>query len=287
MRTAALTTPTFSVKGDRMDTKTTIEHWYGTLRFPHRFNGAFYKTLEAITVPSDLTLDGYDLVSRDGKRNLLAFLYFCENAFHRARAMGIGEDVITDTLKDLVICTEDNSAAMGELYLGQLKWLALHLRLKLFRLGRLQFCMGAAKRDIPAADVLKGDPVLEIHVPRGDKLGIEACRDSLSRAKAFFARFFPDFDYRALICESWLLDSALREYLPENSNILRFGTLFTIVSQTETYDLLGSLFGLNASVENLAEAVCASDFARRIKEAVLSGVRFHTALGFIDREEPR
>lgn len=264
-----------------MDTKAVISHWYKTLCFPKRFDEAFYRALHSIHVPEDVTLDSYDLDSKDGERNLLTFLYLCEETCRRAAALGIPENVITDTLGDIVICTEDNSAVRGKMYLGQLKWLRLHLSLKLFRLGRLQFCMAKAPRDIPAADVSKNDPVLEIHIPRGGKLPLEACLDSIAQAKTFFSKYFPEFDYKAFLCYSWLLDDELKNYLPDNSNILRFAKLFAIVCENETYDILGSVFRPDTKPENLFRAECTSLFAKRIKEAVLSGAKFHTALGYI------
>ena len=267
-----------------MDTKAVIEHWYKKLRFPDRLGGAFYRALNSIPVPEDVTLESYDLGSKDGARNLLTFLYLCEETHARAAALGIPENVITDTLGDIVICTEDNSAVRGELYLGQLKWLRLHLSLKLFRLGRLQFCMAKAPRDIPAAGVSQNDPVLEIHVPRGGKLPQEACLNSLTQAKAFFPAHFPEFGYKVFLCYSWLLDDALESYLPGGSNILRFAKLFERVYQTETYDILGSVFRIDTTPENLSRAECTSAFAQRIKVAVLSGEKFHTALGFIAAE---
>lgn len=84
-----------------MDTKAVIEHWYKKLRFPDRLGGAFYRALNSIPVPEDVTLESYDLGSKDGARNLLTFLYLCEETHARAAALGIPENVITDTLGDI------------------------------------------------------------------------------------------------------------------------------------------------------------------------------------------
>ena len=84
-----------------------------------------------------------------------------------------------------------------------------------------------------------------------------------------------------MTCWSWLLDNTLRNYLPETSNIIRFGNLFTKVYSEEKNALIKYVFSPGTTEESLADAVCGSDFSRRIKDAVLAGEHFHETLGFI------
>ena len=264
-----------------MSTKSIIEKWYKALQFPAEYDAAFYEALDSIQIPADTTLEGYDLRSDDGKRNLLAFLYLCEDVAQKARARGIDEDILIATLKDLVIWTENYTQMKGTLFLGELGWLKITMEFAMFRLGRLQFRMAKAYRDIPEAGIAKGDNVMEIHIPRGSKLDIGECEKSLAWAKEFFARHFPEFTYTCFTCNSWLLDDTLKEYLPETSNIIRFGDLFTKVFSRDLNCLLSSIFPADTTEENLPNAVCTSSFAQRIKDAVLSGKQFHMTLGFI------
>ena len=67
---------------------------------------------------------------------------------------------------------------------------------------------------------------------------------SLGQARAFFPRHFPDEHSPAFSCGSWLLDPQLREYLPEDSHIVRFQRRFEL----EPYD---EMEGPNADVEVL------------------------------------
>ena len=57
----------------------------------------------------------------------------------------------------------------------------------------------------------------------------EACDASFAWAPRFFARHFPEDDYRVATCGSWLLDEQLAEYLPETSNIVQFQRRFRLV----------------------------------------------------------
>lgn len=105
-------------------------------------------------------------------------------------------------------------------------WLTRHFRGSLYRLGRLQFDRA----------VLDGEPVLEVHIPGDGPLTPAACDESFAAAKPFFAEHFPDEHYDRATCSSWLLDPQLADYLPADSNILRFQRRFTFLSKGEPDD---------------------------------------------------
>ena len=199
-----------------MSTGPIIEKWYKLLGFPAEYDAQFYEALDAIDIPADTTLESYDMKSQDGKRNLLTFLYLCEGLQQKANGLGIPEEVLIETLKDIVIWTENYTEMKGTLFLGELEWLKLHMQFEMFRLGRLQFRMAKAYRDIPEAGIRKGDNVMEIHIPRGSKLDIGECERSIAWAKEFFARYFPEFAYTCFTCNSWLLDDTLKEENRQN-----------------------------------------------------------------------
>lgn len=74
-----------------------------------------------------------------------------------------------------------------------------------------------------------GDPVLAVHIPAGEPLAFEACRDSFRQAAQFFPRHFGDEPPpRAATCCSWLLYPGLAEMLPPEANIVRFQRQFRL-----------------------------------------------------------
>lgn len=107
-------------------------------------------------------------------------------------------------------------------------WLTLHFRGSLYELGRLQH--------------QRGDTAIGLHIPDAGPLTPDAVTASLTEARAFFPRHFPDEHYTAFSCGSWLLDPQLREYLPETSNIIRFQQRFDIEPYEEPE-------GMDADVE--------------------------------------
>ncbi len=138
-------------------------------------------------------------------------------AWHAAR--GVPREVSQATMRQLGSRVRD-----GEIVRPY--WFARHFRGSLYRLGRLQFDRTARH----------GEPILDIHIPGDGPLAVEACDASLAAARPFFAQHFPAEEYKRAFCTSWLLDPQLADYLPEDSNILRFQRRFTpetVVSQAD------------------------------------------------------
>ena len=133
--------------------------------------------------------------------------------------------------------------------------------------------------------VKKGDNVLEVHIPAGEKLSLEECKLSFAKARDFFKKYFPDFDFKYITCHSWLLDDELKKYLPENSNILAFGDLFDKFDADESSALIRYLFRWDTNPENLPYAVANTSFAEKVKKAVMKGEKFHETLGVLKENE--
>lgn len=259
----------------------TAKKWYELLEFPERFDKEFELALENTEILDLTTVENYDKSCTDGKANLISFLYFCEAIEKRYEEIGIPKNILIDTLKDVVVWCETWSLVKGELYLGELGWLTRHLKMRLFKLGRLQFCMGKSDRDIPEFNIKNGDNVLEVHIPTGDRLDACECEKSFAAAKEFFAKYFPDFKYTVFTCHSWLLDPTLKKYLSENSNIIKFGDMWTRTANDDSNALIRYIFRWDANEENLSDITPPSSFAKKIKDAILGGETFHETLGVI------
>jgi hypothetical protein len=163
-------------------------------------------------------------------------------AYHRER--GVPADVSRRTLADLGRNMALHRRRHGRAGVQAPRWLIHHFRGERYQLGRLQFERARhgerTGRALAAAglDVAPGTPCLNLHIP--DFLGPlspAACDRSLALAGEFFARHFPEEKYRAALCDSWLLDPQLKEYLRADSNIVRFQERFRVVREdTEPAD---------------------------------------------------
>ena len=260
-----------------------IEKWYARLGFPERYDAEFHEALRTVDLSDVTTVAAYDKSCEDGKKNLLSYLYFCEDAERAMLARGISAEIITDTLSDIVTWCNTWSGVKGTLCLYELPWLACHLRGKFFRLGRLQFFLTGAEHDIPKYGIAKGDTLVEVHIAEGEKLTVEACEASLDAARAFFAKHFPEADFTVFTCHSWLLDDTLGVFLSPESGIRRFAGMFDCVAQDESPALLRYLFGWDTTPDNLKDKTPTSGFAAKVKEAFLGGTVFYETLGVIPK----
>ena len=261
--------------------KSVIKKWYRRLGFPAVWDEAFDDLLQNSELPS-CTVDEYADDEDCGKR-LLMFLYFCEDLQKKYANKGIEEKYLIDTLKDIVVWAKTHYAVHGCIGLSETSWLRRHLTMQLIKLGRLQFCMASAEHDIPDGRISEGENVLEVHICEGEKLDCDDCLKSFAEAKWFFAKYFPEFSYRYFTCHSWLLDETLYQFLGENSNIIKFRSLFEIVRKEESYAILKYIFRWDVTKENLTDAVPKSSFAEKVKKYVLSGGVFYEALGIIEK----
>ncbi len=260
--------------------KKTIEKWYKILGFPKKYDGEFYLSLENF-IEEEIDCETYDLECKDGKKNLLSYLYFCEKAYSDYINAGIDSEIAINTLKDIVIWCENWTKVYNTLCLYELAWLKHHLKMEIFRLGRLQFTMNDALLDVSKYNLKQGDKVLGIHIPRGEKLSIEDVRVSIEMAQSFFSKHYPEYNYKAFTCNSWMLDDNLKEYLPNTSNILAFRNLFDCYSKLQVNRLLKFIFTVDTNDNNIKEKEPTSSFAKKIKDAVLSGKEFYEVYGVL------
>ena len=154
-------------------------------------------------------------------------------AYHRAR--GVPADVSRRTLTDLGRNMAVHRRRYGTAGIQSPQWLVLHFRGEIYQLGRLHFQRARlwprAARGLAAAGMraTSGTLCLALHIP--DFLGPltpAACDRAVALAGEFFAKHYPEEEYRAAMCHSWLLDPQLKRYLPADSNIVRFQERFRI-----------------------------------------------------------
>ena len=261
-----------------------IEKWYKRLDFPERYDKEFYDALASITVDSSITAEEYNLKETDGKKNFLYFLYFCEDLERRYKEKGIGEEILLDTLSDMPRWLDIWSDLKGSLYFGELEdWFIWIFRMKLFKIGRLEYCMTKCDRDIPQKGISKGDNIIGIHIPAAGPLLKEDCKKSLDMARDFFDKYYPHFKYSYFTCSSWLLDETLDEILDKNSNILNFQKLFEMVGKVEADNIIRYVLRWKAQRNEVADIVPRNSFAKKVKELILDGRVFYSGTGVIKK----
>lgn len=212
---------------------------------------------------------------------LWSFLATMPHALALDAARGVPEEITWHTLSDL------GNHVGGRLMSGRAGfdpfWFSYHLRGRIYRLGRLQFNVGRATIDSgPDAPFMPGDPVLGIHIPMDGPLSPEAVDDALARGRAFFPRHVSDRHIPIGTCRSWLLDPQLAEFLPADSNIVRFQRRFALVdgwSLPGDNAVLHYVFGLPHT--DPAELEPTSTLQRAIRDRLLRGEHFYVRRGWL------
>lgn len=190
----------------------------------------------------------------------------CE-VYEEYQQKNISDQVFDDTFYDITIWCEECFRRNGFYGIEEAKWIANSVCMRLFRLGRLQFEPVILKEALEGNTValLEGSSVLNVHIPAGGKMDYDACMKSFQEAEEFFGD-----TYNAYMCDSWLLSSVLKDFLPEESNIIKFQNLFEVIKVYHDYPQgEGRIFlDVREDKENYPED---STLQRKAKEYVLSG----------------
>ena len=128
-----------------------------------------------------------------------------------------------------------------------------------------------------------GDPVISLHIP-GDNTPFtpEAVDATISEARAVLAKHFPDIEYRAFVCGSWLLDPQLCDLLGNDSNISKFCRRFTpLTRRSAGNDVFSFVFHCpDAANVDLAALPERTRLERALKQHYQSGKAIYEMYGF-------
>ncbi len=176
----------------------------------------------------------YEL-NKEKNTKRIALIFYVKKAielYEEFQKKNISEDIYFDTFYDITLWSNIYYDKDGGFGLDWLDWFILHIEMKLFRLGRLQFETTVLKEDIRIDDLYykKGTDVLSVHIPEGESLNIDSCKNSFRKAKEFFGS-----KYNMFFCESWLLSPNLKNILSEESNIIKFQNKFRVYNTIYSY----------------------------------------------------
>lgn len=204
------------------------------------------------------------------------YLKLAMDAYEEYQERGYTDQVFDETFYDITIWCRECYRKHGVYGLDELWWLGQSVKLKLFRLGRLQFEPILVEKDMKGREqtIQAGTKALNVHIPEGEPLKMEACRESFGRAEEFFGQ-----EYQVYVCDSWLLSPHLEEVLPNTSNIIRFQKLFEVTDVGYQYPQAEQrIFG--EILEDKRQYPENTTLQKRAKEYVLSGKDLGIGVGF-------
>lgn len=204
------------------------------------------------------------------------YLKLAMDTYEEYQERGYTDQVFDETFYDITIWCRECYRKHGVYGLDELWWLGQSVKLKLFRLGRLQFEPILVEKDMKGREqtIQAGTKALNVHIPEGEPLKMEACRESFGRAREFFGQ-----EYQVYVCDSWLLSPHLEEVLPNTSNIIRFQKLFEVTDVGYQYPQAEQrIFG--EILEDKRQYPENTTLQKRAKEYVLSGKDLGIGVGF-------
>lgn len=210
--------------------------------------------------------------------------------YHRSR--GIPDDIAQATLADLGRNVRVHRKREGIGGLGVAWWLMLHFRGVIYQVGRLQFERVHLSERLATTIGQTGDsvhaetPALSIHIPDfSGPMTPEACDDSIKRARGFFSRYFPEDDVRYAVCNSWLLDPQLKQYLKPESNIIRFQNRFHITDSAWESNLGVMQFVFGSTPEQIATVPRETSLQRAVVTHLENGGTWYGRVGWFRLDE--
>lgn len=196
----------------------------------------------------------------NGLQKLALVLAALPQTYENYMRKGIDEKIFFDTFSDVKIWCDNGYEQYGEEGLANIKWIAKHLSMKIFRIGRLQYEFShfmilphAKLKDVAKCPYRLGEKCITLHIPQGEKLDTDKCLESLKEANVFFEKYYPDYKYRCYTVITWLVNPDLENVLSKDSNIVKFGKLFNILGYVPDSDMNERrIFGYNKDRANYA-----------------------------------
>ena len=115
----------------------------------------------------------------------------------------------------------------------------------------------------------------------------ELISKSFEETKELVARYFPDFEYKAFVCGSWLMDDQLCDILGEDKNISKFCARFQKVGRKSAGRSVFSFVYLLPNTSNVDYGSLPEDstLERLLKKHYLNGKAIYENYGYITRNK--
>lgn len=194
------------------------------------------------------------------------------------RSRGISDDMIKQSILTAFASglkkTEDGFFFdVMKLY----SWSQLYIDAKLLRVGVLNFELRDRVKEDCGGRLSPDDAVINVHIPGNIKLTPENCEFAYNECARIVKSAFPEFDYKAFVCFSWMMDKQLKDMLKSDSNIVRFQSRYTTFFRDKPTDgvfvfVYGYPAGVTPELNDLAED---TSLRRAIKAHLLAGGKIY------------
>jgi len=227
--------------------------------------------------------DMQSMVKKDptfGQKIMIVYLMAAKHTKEMYIDRGISLNVFYDTMESFAVFEERYKFEHGVWGFDKPAWAVNHLRMNLYRLGRLVFEQAKFPLDYYTLNgkiLKKGDDILMVHIPANEKLELGLCHESYNLAGRFSEKHF-NFISKAFCCSSWLLNRGLENILQPQSNILKFQNEYEIINETvNNEEPLQWIFG--KKYKSLDEYVLSTSLQKNVIEYLKNGGELGVSFG--------
>ncbi len=201
---------------------------------------------------------------------LTCMLFSLTYTYERYCEKGINEEIFIDTMKAFTRFLEEHYSGNLQWKFDRDWWIYRQIAMTIFRIGELEYEMKETEQE----------KYISIHIPSDTKLSEINIIESIKEAKIFFSKYYPEFTNVEYRCHSWLLSSDLDVLLPPSSNIIKFKSMFRIIS--ESNGGTGFLTWIyKRKYEDFNDLPEDTTLQRNLKRHLLSGKSISTAYGIL------
>ncbi len=206
----------------------------------------------------------------NGYKMLTCMLVAGLQTYEKYLEKGIDERIFFDTFGCFARFVKEHKISYGDYGFDREFWTSRQIALVLYRIDELEY----------EFTYHKGQKVVSLHIPSDSTMTIENCRKSYERAKDFIATYYPDYQDKDFVCESWLLSPNLKDVLDEKSRILQFQSAFTITDiEPEAKDYLEWVFkNRDLSLDQVPQE---TSLQRKMKAYLVGGGLIGHAFGIL------
>lgn len=205
-----------------------------------------------------------------GMKCLCSMLRCAIRAKAEYERLGISETIYIDSMAAFSRFVREHMESYGCYGFDRGFWTTRQISSRLFRIGQMEYEL----------TTLDGENVVSLHIPTDVDLRPEILQPSIREGLAELFRLFPDYADKKVYCHSWLLSPLLKDFLPENSNILQFQKLFDIAPEGIPGD--GVILWVFKNPELPKEEYPENtSLQRKLKQFFLAGGQFLEGKGYL------
>ena len=188
---------------------------------------------------------------------------------------------------NMTVITDNIRLNLDGIRFSQMLWGSYFMKGYIVQKGRLQYEVSPRNKNRLDQYFTGNNEYIKIHIPRGNSLDYDEVKSSLNNMDDYIKRYFPETKNKKLIyfTNSWLLSKEVKEILNENSNIVKFQSLFSIIEDIENKeDFLKFVFDASSDT-NLKDLKEDTSLQRELKRKLMNNEKLHIGLGILNIKE--